>query len=272
MLGASKEALGIEHQPLPWWKKGIVKATMAASLLALTILLGYILGNKGQLFNERNMQASRVEVMESKLDWPAIITRSRSLPQSVNSLFAAWRIALDEEITQPCELAKKYDLACHWFKGNLTGLLKLGYPAVLKLNDEQGGAFYGLLDGVEGDKLTFHFAEHRQLVDKEWLAKYWQGGALIFWQAPISSEGEFVDVIGSESDSEHLQWLESRLSEIQNRPQRRVQSLDATLINQLQQYQRSKGVSVQNSAGQQTLMMLANTVAEGLPIFTIKNS
>ena len=109
-----------------------------------------------------------------------------------------------------------------------------------------------------------------KIVDKKWLELYWQGGAVVFWQAPKNNQGQLVDVINKDSDVKLLQWLENKLSEIQQRPKREIAEFDALLINQLQQFQRQYGMISDTNAKQRTLMLLSNTVSQGLPIFEIQ--
>ncbi|MEW6982405.1 ExeA family protein [Colwelliaceae bacterium 6471] len=264
VMGASKEALGIEYQPKAWWQSSGVKAAMASVMLLMTIASGYLVGKNLSIAQTTGKSQP---VQQSNDISASLINQSRSLGGSVHELFKLWRIVLDEEVVEPCQLAQSYDLACYWHKGNLSSLLKLGYPSVFKFNDLQGEAFYGLLTSVNRDELTFNFAGEIQQVDARWLDKYWQGGALVFWQAPVM-QGQFFETIAADSDVVLLQWLEEKLSIRQNRPQRTVNRLDATLLNQLQQFQRLHGMSPAEVADRKALMMLANTVSQGLPIYS----
>lgn len=268
VIGASKEALGIEFQPKKWWQNSMIKGVLVSILLMTTISVGYLLAQFPQILDTNSHQTKSSSPLKAQTNWSDIIAQSRSLPLSVNALFSAWRIVLDEQITEPCLLANEYALSCHWFKGNLPSLLKLGYPAVFQFTDEKGNAFYGLLKAVNGAKLQFQFNQSIEDVSATWLNKYWQGGALIFWQPPVDNQGDFVQVIDENSGIEQLQWLESRLSELQKRPKRQVQAFDAVLVNQLNQYQVNQGVAKAALVDERVLMMLANTVAEGLPIFS----
>ena len=215
--------------------------------------------------------------------WPQIINNSRSLPVAVNKLFTLWRLVPDEPLIEPCQVANHYELTCHWFKGTLSGLVKLNYPAVFKFIDADGAAFYGTLLGSSStgtsltdtsstdtsstDSYRFQFDQQLVNVDKAWFEQYWQGGALMFWQAPKLVSGETVFGINEQSPAILIQWLESKLSQQQQRPKRDVQTLDAVLKNQLQQYQRQLGLDSSAGANEQTMMFLANTVSQGLPIF-----
>ena len=153
--------------------------------------------------------------------------------------------------------------------------MKLGYPAVFKFIDPQGQAFYGTLDGFtrttsntsQTEQLSFSFNQQRIQLEPGALEKYWQGGALVFWQAHRSKSNQAILQIDEDSELTSIQWLESKLSEQQQRPERSLRSLDAQLKNQLKQYQRQHGLTSDSGADSRTLMLLSNTVSQGQPIF-----
>ncbi|WP_348650696.1 AAA family ATPase [Thalassomonas sp. RHCl1] len=291
VLGASVEALGAELSRQPWWQKSGGKLALAAGLLALTLTLGFVAGNyqdnalaqqqeSSLLADEANKALQTTEAAEQtrtspETNWPLVIDSSRSLPLAVRHLFSLWRLQVEDELSEPCQVASSYELSCYWFKGTLPALLKLNYPAVFKFIDTNGVAFYGTLLGIsqsgastDGERESYRFQfNHQQLeIDKAWLDRYWQGGAVIFWQPPKNAFFEAVTSIGEQSPVELIQWLENKLSEKQQRPAREVQALDAMLKNQLRQFQRQYGID-SSEAREQTLMLLTNTVDLGQPIF-----
>ena len=287
VLAASVEALGYEQQRKNWWHAVQVKVAAAIGLCILVIAFGYYLG-KGEQGGEEQGRGDQlsadalvkaVQVIDEnevkKLNWVVETLHNRSLPESVRKLFSLWRIVVDEAINEPCQLASEFDLACFWYKGNLSGLLKLNYPSVFKFVDEQGVAFYGLLSKVDGAKLSFNFFNQQgvdqvRVIDQAWLGKYWQGGALVLWQAPKNNQNELVELVDQHSPAILLQWLEDHLSQTQQRPTRSVKKWDAVLENQLQQFQRQYGIMSGPKADVRTLMLLSNTVSQGLPVFELK--
>ncbi|WDE04242.1 AAA family ATPase [Thalassomonas viridans] len=290
VLGASVEALGAEFSRQPWWQKTSGRLALAGGLLAVTLGLGFVAGNyqdqapgaepvtplsavnAGEAADISQQPASAKE-LSPETDWPSVTAASRSLPEAVRHLFSLWRLQVEEDLTEPCQVANSYELSCYWFKGTLPALLKLNYPAVFKFIDDSGSAFYGTLLGVSqsanGEKESYRFQFDRQehRVDKAWFDSYWQGGAVVFWQPPKNAYFEPVTRIDEHSLSESVQWLENKLSQQQQRPAREVQGMDAMLKNQLRQFQRQHGIDSSGDAGEQTLMLLTNTVDQGQPIF-----
>ncbi|WP_440874459.1 ExeA family protein [Thalassotalea sp. PLHSN55] len=273
VLGASKEALGVEYQLTPWWKSVPVIALALITFISAMAFIGYSAGKASYGQSTEAEQAVANEVINEQSSAEVIISKqlveqSRSLGQSVNHLLTLWRIEIDEPIEQPCKLAGFYQLNCYWHKGNLSSLVKLGYPAVFKFFDQQGSAFYGTLTQSTASVFTFQFAEQEREVDKLWLEQHWQGGALVFWQAPKDEQQAFVNQIDEQSSVTNIQWLEQRLSLKQQRPSRTVDSYDALLVNQINQFQRQHGLPSTKMATTKTLMLLANDVSQGLPIYS----
>ncbi len=308
VLGASAEALGQEYQLIPWWKNTIVRVSAVLLSLVIMTGLGFYLGqgngltastahlnmngangvdanvsganvggnlesyqqNEQLLLQKTPLQHSVQKYTDQQLkpEQQRLIEQSVNLPKSVQQLFALWKITLNEAIIEPCITAKTYDLSCYWYKGNLSNLLKLNYPAVFKFFDQQGQPFYGLLTDVSANGLVFHFGETNFQVDKTWLENYWQGGAMVLWQAPLSENGDMLSKVDDTSSVSSIQWLEQQLSKQQKRPIRNVDDFDKRLLNQLQQFQRENSINPQTYADTVTLMKLTNTVAQGLPIFT----
>ncbi len=264
VLAASKEALGVEYQPLPWWRtltaKIVFSGLILISCLAIGLQLGMQSGAPQQTKLERPAESNNQVVVtvdqQNNQDFSASITR----------LFSNWRVILDEEIEDPCATAELYLLSCHWFKGNVTALKRLGYPASMQFLDETGNAFYGNFVGVSDERIIIEFADGQQVVDSQWLENYWQGAALVFWQAPHIN-GEFIEEITTDSELPVIQWLEAQLAFWQNRPVRTLSSFDQLLVNQLQQFQQSRGIMVSSVVNLPTLMQLANQASQGMPVF-----
>lgn len=278
VIAASSEALGEEYQPKAWWRQKSVKTAAIVAGVAIALGLGYGLGNQGvsstvnaafSADSGQNLQGSNATLIGAPS--AAQISQSQDLAIALNKLFSLWRLTLDESLAQPCQTAENYQLSCYWFKGNVTSLLTLNYPALFKFYDAQGNEFFATLQGFEQNDgqltLRFDFAGSESTVDKLWLDKHWRGTALIFWQPVKLSSGEVINSVSKDSSLDAIQWLENQLSNKQQRPARTLNDFDARLQNQLAQFQRAHSLAVQPQADQTTLMVLTNAVSEGMPIF-----
>ena len=274
MLAAGKEVLGEGQYHSPS-KFKLTWAIWLAAILMLTTL--------GWWWHTQPIASvkSVAQVHQPAID-NSLIEQNRGLAPALQALFSLWHISVDDNNTQPCEQASSFSLACYWYKGNLTALVKLHYPAILKLYDQQGQAFYATLIGVDwspvipDNQLHLRFEQHQQsielVVNSTWLAQYWRGGALVFWQPPKDQQGHLVVELAADNDAALWQWLEQKLSKLQQRPMRAVTDFDRRLRNQLAQFQRQHGLLTAETTdkvvvSQETLMALANQVTEGLPIF-----
>lgn len=289
VIGASQEALGEEYHLQPWYKSKVVQLTLAASLIFATLFAGFYLGQDANTSLESNAKGNLISEPQVNVKSPVTQRQSEqvegdsrakvniSQPKfadqgeflaSASELFSLWKIAITKEsIDSPCDSAKNFGLSCSWYQGNLTRLINLNYPAVFKFYDEQGLPFYGVLKYASTDKIIVSFNGRERLLARKWFDEFWRGGALIFWQAPKSFGGDFLTAIDKQSDSEAIAWLEDRLSQKQNRPSRQITAFDALLINQLGQFQQAHRIPISESASKEVLMILANKVSSGLPIF-----
>lgn len=283
---ASEEALGEEYQLPAFWQHNWFRyGAMVVGVVALVILLSTLVTNfssskqQDQALVDTLQNAEVVASVDSSSgaanveDWAIQISESRSLPQAFSLLYSLWRIDVASDIDKPCELATEFELSCFWQKGNLRSLLLLQYPAVIKFVDNNGESFYGTLLGKrEGGKkennlILVDFAGTQRQIGRDFLEQYWQGGAVILWQAP----DKFVKQIDNDSDIALIQWLENKLSFKQQRPARVVSKFDTLLVNQLEQFQRKNLLSISPSenkfADEKTVMLLSNDIASGIPIY-----
>ncbi len=283
---AALEALGSEYQLKSWWQHKISKIVLALILLISVLFLGFYIGGQATQ-NQRVENNSLSPTIAKSFELSIFAEENRALAPAVQHLFSLWRITINEPLEQPCNVAEQYALSCYWYRGNISQLLRLNYPAVLKLFDQQGQPFYATLIATNQKNINATFTTTKpdeqtirlRLLDKNssktvtlkesQLDAYWRGGALIFWQAPKLKNKQHFEQLDDESTPEQWQWLETKLSEKQQRPARTVDSFDATLKNQLAQYQRQHGLTVSSNhlVDKITLMQLSNQVAEGLPIF-----
>jgi len=83
-----------------------------------------------------------VNVKQDISDLPEIIPEGSStvstLEKAYISLLGLWKIALPENMFDPCEQARSKGLACLFKQGNMRSIIHMNRPAVLKLFDKKG--------------------------------------------------------------------------------------------------------------------------------------
>ncbi|TLU67256.1 AAA family ATPase [Thalassotalea litorea] len=254
---AAHETLGeVKTSTFDWapWKQG---AAIVVAVISLAFA-GKQLADWQQQNSGQELQLATLEQVSNR-----DINLARDLQPALASLFHAWHLNLSQVDTQACQYALDLSLSCHWLDADPEQLMAYSYPAVIELQDELGGQFYGVINANAYDNpqvlsdaagITIHLAGVQRQVSMDWLEQHYRGTALLLWQPPAG----FVERIDSDADVELLQWLEERLSQAQQRPARQVNTFDQRLLNQIQQFQRANGMAVLDFADLDTVIMLAN--------------
>lgn len=278
-----KHSRTVTTQSKNWFALGAGAAAAILVLAGLGYGLGYLYGQGSNVAQSANSQAAETRKTEIALpdasQQPAdstsqvqvsapvspaiaqevlpaqVIAGNRSLPSAFNQLFEHWQLEFSEALDKPCEVANDFGLYCHWHKGSLGYLKSLAHPAVMKFFDERGEAFYGVLQEYRGGDVTVEFNGKNIQPSQAWFDKYWQGGAVILWQAP---EG-FEQAIDETSEQHLIQWLENQLSYRQQRAARVVVGFDSQLVSALNNFQREQGLPVTDHANMKTVLLLSRS-------------
>ncbi|WP_299802021.1 AAA family ATPase [uncultured Shewanella sp.] len=151
-----------------------------------------------------------------------------------------------------CQSAKQQGLDCFQQQGNWHSLVRLNYPAVVYLVDDNQQAFYGTVVSRQGEQILLQLNEQQLWVSRDWFTRHFTGTFEILWQAPNNQPKE----IGQSANQSQIQWLENSLARINDRAPRLVDHFDAELEQQLMAFQRQHGLSADGIAGTQTLIQL----------------
>jgi general secretion pathway protein A len=259
--------MGEEYQLRAWWQSPPFKYASLLLLMCALAAGGFYFG-RGILpwappsQPAQNLaslavvaEAQKAPAADTLVDWPGVIAQSRSLPQAFNELFKEWQLVFEQELDKPCETAVEFGLQCHWQQGTLKAISRLGYVAVLKFVDDNGISFFGSLMPGSPEQYLVKFNGQDYQLDRQWFDRYWQGSAVILWQAPDGFEQQ----ISASSNPNVIQWLENQLSYHQQRPARVVNNFDAVLLNQLQQFQRQHALEVTETANITTVLLLSRS-------------
>ncbi|QDF76216.1 MULTISPECIES: ExeA family protein [Shewanella] len=179
------------------------------------------------------------------------IAQSRDIDTAYASILGVWDKAPYVGLTA-CQSAKQQGLDCFQQQGNWHSLVRLNYPAVVYLQDQQGEPFYGTVVARQGEQLLLQLAEQQLWVDRDWFTRHFSGTFEILWQAPSYQPKE----IGRTASAAQIQWLENALAQIQHKPPRLVEYFDAELEQSLMEFQRQHGLRADAIAGSQTLVQL----------------
>lgn len=179
------------------------------------------------------------------------IAQSRDINTAFAGLFKVWNKVPYKGLSA-CQSAYEQGLTCYQQQGDWVSLLRLNYPAVVYLTDDNNQRFYGAVVGAAEDKLLLQLAEQQLWVDKAWFEPHFSGTFELLWQESAVTMAD----ISQKSSVSQLQWLEDALALIQYRSARRIQQYDSELEQDLKSFQREHGLKADGIAGSQTLVRL----------------
>ena len=181
----------------------------------------------------------------------AAIAESRDIKTAFSVLLGLWGKKPYKNLTS-CQAAQLQGLACHQQQGNWTLLMKMNYPAVVYLNDQQNRPFYGTLIERNGDKLLLQLGEQQLWISKAWFNQHYTGTFELLWEKPPFSQKE----INQSASREDAQWLENQLAKIDHRSPRTVNYMDVKLKKNLMTFQQKLGLIADGIVGSQTFAQL----------------
>lgn len=179
------------------------------------------------------------------------IEHSRSIDTAYAAILGVWGKSPYVGLTA-CQSAKQQGLDCFQQQGNWHSLVRLNYPAVVYLVDDEQLPFYGTVVSRQGEQLLLQLAEQQLWVDREWFTRHFSGTLELLWQAPHYQPKE----IGRGAPAAQIQWLENALAHIQDKSPRLVSRFDDELEQSLRAFQRQHGLRADAIAGNQTLVQL----------------
>jgi general secretion pathway protein A len=179
-------------------------------------------------------------------------------------LLSLWGTALSSD-KAPCVEATRNGLACLSDKGSWGQLRALNRPAILSLNDEQGGSFRVVLTGLDDDYATLSLGEHDQRVPLSEVSRYWLGDFTLVWKPRVNPTRE----LSMGMRGEQVKWLRRSLEAVRGAAVS-VDTLDVydeALAIAVQNFQRDHRLNVDGIAGLQTQVVLDTALAEpGSPL------
>jgi general secretion pathway protein A len=180
------------------------------------------------------------------------ITASKNIDKAYAGLFGLWQRQPIAGLT-PCQAAKEQGLACHQQQGNWNSISRLNYPAVVYLQDDSLGDFYGVMVERTGDQVLVQLNEQQLWVTKTWFNRHFSGTFELLWQPKDNLPRE----IGRSAHLSQVQWLENNLARLTHRQARLMDSFDPQLERELMTFQRQHGLKADGIAGSQTLVQLS---------------
>jgi beta-galactosidase len=106
--------------------------------------------------------------------------------QAMQQLYRVWgfETAIDEA---HCDSAERANLGCIQGQASLDEIIKLNYPVVARLTEENGPDLYAVVLHVADGQADLLLGSEKWQVSQEWLSKAWGQDYTVLWQLPESS-------------------------------------------------------------------------------------
>jgi general secretion pathway protein A len=175
---------------------------------------------------------------------------------------------MSRSMDQPVSIAQRHQLRCLHRQGSLGSLQRYNRPSVLTLFDDKGNEFYAALTSLSEKTATFTIGSEIKTVGVKSLASQWLGAYTLIWKTPPGYEGDMKQ--GDQGAG--IQWLDRQLSFIKGQAPRDNENavFDDVLLNQVREFQRTKGLIPDGIAGTHTIIRLNTITDSGVPVLTSK--
>ena len=181
--------------------------------------------------------------------------------QAMQQLYRVWgfETAIDEA---HCDSAERANLGCIQGQASLGEIIKLNYPVVARLTEENGPDLYAVVLHVADGQADLLLGSEKWQVSQEWLSKAWGQDYTVLWQLPESSN----KIISKRSGPADVLWLETVVSQALHQPPRnKLSRFDNQLATKVRQFQKQEGLTEDGVAGEQTLLRLVVRSREAIP-------
>ena len=179
-------------------------------------------------------------------------------------LLSLWGSALTSD-KNPCAQAARAGLACLTDRGSWGQLRALNRPAILSLNDDNGGIAHVVVTALNDDYATLALGEKGQRVPLAEISRYWMGEFTLVWKPKTGKPRELS--LGMKG--EEVQWLRRSLAAVRGAAEslNPLNVYDQSLAIAVQNFQRDHRLNVDGVAGLQTQVVLDTVLAEpGSPL------
>jgi len=198
------------------------------------------------------------------LEWPSTLPVEKSKSMAYDALLREWGLTYQNKSAgTACAQVVAKGLRCLDGNMSLDKLIRLNRPAVIKLGDEKGGAYYAVLKTINGDSAQCIVGGEIRNVDLQEIKKRWHGDYSILWRIPPDYKG----ILYPGERSPVIAWLENKLAAIQGRKPLDTKNLiyGEMLVNQVKKFQRDEGIPSIGFIGPLTIIHLNNEAGSDEP-------
>jgi general secretion pathway protein A len=186
-------------------------------------------------------------------------------------LFGIWRIQYVPGGVDPCSQATNQGLECLNQRGSFGQLRLYNRPAILMLNDDQGGSHQVVLTALDDEHARIELGGAGHDVSIGELSRYWFGDFVMLWRPGTSQ----VKSLSQGMRGDDVRWLRQSLQRLEGGHSDGPVSdmFDADLSKLVRDFQRQHRLMVDGIAGVQTQIVLASAVAPaGTPVLYLADA
>ena len=194
----------------------------------------------------------------------ALDAAGTTMDSAFSSLFRMWGAEYRPGNGLGCVQAANQGLTCVWQRGSLAQLKLINRPAILSLVDDTNSSRQVVLSGLGQGQARLLIGASESEVPIAELADYWFGEFLILWRPQAGD----LRPLRAGMRGEDVRWLRNGLEQLGGLPvsEPAHDVFDAELQRLVEDFQRSRRLSVDGVAGVQTQLVLdAALGAPGAP-------
>jgi len=176
------------------------------------------------------------------------------------TLFGLWKADYLSGSTDGCTQAAAQGLSCFSQRGSLAQLRQFNRPAVLILSDDSGTSYQAVLVAVGDDSVSLRLGPEQLSVSIAELARYWFGDFVLLWRPGVSGAHD----LSAGMRGRPVRQLREQLARWRGEsPDAQAgDEFDASLLQQVEQFQRANHLSVDGVAGLETQLALDGALAD----------
>jgi general secretion pathway protein A len=164
----------------------------------------------------------------------------------------------------PCARVASFGLRCEEGQGDWEEVVRLGRPALLRVDDGAGRSGYLVAGEADAEAVTLDLPEGSERVALDGITPVWTGEFVAIWQPPPFGGG----LIGPRASRESVRWLRKMLAQIPDIGLNDTTSgrYDRELTEAVRLFQAREGLVTDGIAGPRTLIRLNDVLAmPGVP-------
>lgn len=179
-------------------------------------------------------------------------------------LFREWGYDITLEDAS-CRNAQYAKLRCLQRQGNYAQLVQYNLPAVVRLLDNLGEAYYATLLSITPLGVELQLSNSHLLVSQAWFEKNWTGDFTLFWTAP----SRFKNSLKQNDKGELIRWLDINISAALGERALSGARFDWPLMQKVMRFQQQSGLTADGIVGPQTMMTIVHYADSTVPKLSV---